>query len=388
MNIGIMVRTIEERQGIGLYTLNLLDNLFRIDPANQYYLFYKNMNFWDRYNFPNVHKVLVKMPTKLMWDQLTMPFMVKKYKLDVLFNTKFTVPFLTKCPSAMVMHGSEWYIFPKNYTYLDIKYVKMFMPFYLKKAKAIISVSDRAKYDMAKYAKGDPEKFRTIYLAYNKRFGIIEDQEILKATKEKYNLPEKFILFVGKIYPGKNIDTLVKAYAKIADKVPHKLLLVGGFRWKYDVVFDLIETLGLKDKVVFKDWVDPEELPAFYNLADVFAFPSIYESCPAPPWEAMACGCPVVTSDTGGTPEVVGDAALYVKPNDPDMIGNALLKAITDEDTRQDLIQKGFEQIKKFSWKKTAVETLEVFNKIYNESIQEIEHNSMQSTRIHFAGKK
>jgi glycosyltransferase involved in cell wall biosynthesis len=125
----------------------------------------------------------------------------------------------------------------------------------------------------------------------------------------------------------------------------------------------------LEDRVVFKEWVDPEELPAFYNLADVFAFPSIYESCPAPPWEAMACGCPVVTSDTGGTPEVVGDAALYVKPNDPDMIGNALLKAITDEQTRQDLIQKGFNQIKKFSWEKTAIETLEVFKKIYAQSV-------------------
>ncbi len=370
MNIGIMVRTIEERQGIGLYTLNLLDNLFRIDSENHFYLFYKNLNFWDRYNYPNVHKVLVKVPTKLMWDQLAMPFMVKKYKLDVLFNTKFTVPFLTRCPSAMVMHGSEWYIFPKNYNYLDIKYVKVFMPLYLKKAKVIISVSDRAKFDMVKYAKGDPEKFKTIYLAYNNRFGVIKNQQLLQATKDKYDLPDKFILFVGKIYPGKNIDTLVKAYAKIVDKVPHKLLLVGGFRWKYDVVFKLIEKFGLKERVIFQEWVAPEELPAFYNLADVFAFPSIYESCPAPPWEAMACGCPVVTSDTGGTPEVVGDAALYVKPNDPDMIGNALLTAITDEQTRQDLIQKGFNQIKKFSWEKTAIETLEVFKKIYAQSVK------------------
>ena len=135
MNIGVMVRTIEERQGIGLYTLNLLDNLFRIDSENNYYLFYKNLNFWDRYNLPNVHRVLVKIPTKPMWDQLAMPMMVKKYKLDLLFNTKFTVPFLSTCPTVMVMHGSEWYIFPKNYTYLDIKYVKFFMPLYLKKGK-------------------------------------------------------------------------------------------------------------------------------------------------------------------------------------------------------------------------------------------------------------
>jgi glycosyltransferase involved in cell wall biosynthesis len=368
MNIGIMVRTIEERQGIGLYTLNLLDNLFRIDTQNNYYLFYKNLNFWDRYKQPNVHQVLVKVPSKLLWDQVSMPFMVKKYKLDILFNTKFTVPLLTSCPSAMVMHGSEWYIFPQNYTYLDIKYVKFFMPLYLKKAKMTISVSDRAKFDMVKYAKGDPEKFRTIYLAYNDRFSVIKDKEILQATKDKYDLPDKFILFVGKIYPGKNIDTLVKAFSKIADKVPHKLLLVGGFRWKYDIVFQLIEQLGLKDKIVFKEWVAPEELPAFYNLADVFAFPSIYESCPAPPWEAMACGCPVVTTDTGGTPEVVGDAALYVKPDNPDMIGDALFRAITDEKTRLDLIQKGFNQIKKFSWEKTAVETLEVFEKIYSEN--------------------
>ena len=102
----------------------------------------------------------------------------------------------------------------------------------------------------------------------------------------------------------------------------------------------------------------------------------------------MACGCPVVTTDTGGTPEVVGNAALYVKPHDADMIAKALLKTITNENTRRDLIQKGFEQIKKFSWEKTAVETLEVFNKIYSETIQELDMDNLQSNRIHFAGKK
>ena len=365
MNIGVMVRTIEERQGIGLYTLNLLDNLFRIDSENNYYLFYKNLNFWDRYNLPNVHRVLVKVPTKPMWDQLAMPMMVKKYKLDILFNTKFTVPFLSTCPTVMVMHGSEWYIFPQNYKYLDIKYVKFFMPLYLKKANVIISVSDCAKNDMVKYAKGIPEKFKTIYLAYNKRFSVIKDKQYIKNAKKKYDLPDNYILFVGKIYPGKNIDNLIRGFAKIADKIPHKLLLVGGFRWKYDIVFELIKTLKLEDKVIIKEWVEPEELPVFYNLADVFAFPSIYESCPAPPWESMACGCPVVTSNTGGTPEVVGDAALYVNPYDPEMIGNALLKAITDKQVREDLIQKGFKQIEKYSWEKTAIETLEVFNRIY-----------------------
>jgi len=365
MKIGIMIRTIDEKQGIGIYTINLLDNLFKIDQRNEYFLFFRNSNFLGRYNqYPNVKEELVKLPGKLLWDQLSMPWMIKKHNLDILFNTKFTVPLFTQCPTVMVLHGSEWYIFPEHYSYIDIKYVKSLMPRYLKKAKLIISVSDCAKNDIIRYTGADPSKFRTIYLAYNNRFNVINNVNYLEEMRKKYDLPEKFVLFVGRIFPGKNVGNLIKAYSKITRHVPHKLLLVGGTRWKYKKDLNLINDLGLKDKVILKGWVEPEELPAFYNLADLFAFPSWYESCPAPPWEAMACGCPVVTSKTGGTPEVVGNAALYVNPSDPDDIANGLLEVLINKKLKEILINEGFKQIQKFSWEKCARETLDALESL------------------------
>jgi glycosyltransferase involved in cell wall biosynthesis len=360
MRIGMMVRTIDEKQGIGIYTLNLLDNLFQIDQRNEYVLFFRNSTFLGRYaRYPNVKEELVNLPSKLLWDQLAIPWMIKKHKVDILFNTKFTVPLLARCPTVMVLHGSEWYTFPHHYSYLDIQYVKVMMPQYLKKARLILSVSECAKKDMIKYTGADPNKIVTIYLGYNQRFRVINDRNQLNEIRKKHALPEKFLLFVGRIYPGKNIGNLLKAYSKITKYVPHKLLLVGGTRWQYRKDLHLIEDFGIRHKVIVKDWVAPEELPAFYNLADLLAFPSWYESCPVPPWEAMACGCPVVTTKTGGTPEVVGDAAMFVDPSDPKSIADGLLNVLTDNDLRELLVRKGFKQIQKFCWKKCARETLD-----------------------------
>jgi len=363
----MMVRTIDEKQGIGIYTLNLLDNLFQIDQRNEYVLFFRRSTSLGRYaRYPNVKEELVRFPSKLLWDQLAMLWMIRKHKLDVLFNTKFTVPLLARCPTIMVLHGSEWYVFPHHYSYLDIQYVKVMMPRYLKKAGLVLSVSECAKNDMVKYARADPQKILTIYLGYNHQFRVIKDEYYLNEIRHKHDLPEQFILFVGRIYPGKNIGNLIKAYSKITKYVPHKLLLVGGTRWKYRKDLNLIGDLGIQNKVILREWVEPEELPAFYNLADLLAFPSWYESCPVPPWEAMACGCPVVTTKTGGTHEVVGDAAMFVDPSDPNSIADGLLNVLTDNELRGFLVREGFKQIKKFCWKKCARETLDALMSLEN----------------------
>ena len=367
MKIGIMARTIDEKQGTGMYALNLLDNLLRIDQKNEYVLFFRNSNYLNRYDeYSNVKTELVKITHKLLWDQIAIPMMIKKHRLDILFNTKFSVPLFAQCPTAMVLHGSEWYIFPEHYSHINISYTKLMLPLYLKKAKLVISVSESAKNDTIKYARADPSKFRTIYLSYNRRFQVLEDENYLKKIRAKYELPERFILFVGRIFPSKNIGNLIKAFSKITDNVPHKLLLVGGVRWKYQKNLKLIQDLGLTNKVILKDWIEPSDLPAFYNLADLFAFPSRYESCPAPPLEAMACGCPVVTTKRGGTPEVVGDSAMFVDPDDPDDIANGILRVLTNRELKDSLIHKGYKQINKFSWEKCARETLEALEWLYS----------------------
>ena len=360
MNIGIMVRTIDEKQGIGIYTINLLDNMLSLDKENKYVLFYYNTNYFDRYSsYPSVTRELVTAGNKLLWDQFAIPRAARKYKLDIIFNTKFSVPLFSPCPTAMVMHGSEWFVYPKHYKASDIRYQKIMMKIYLKRASLILSVSDRAKLDMIKYAGGDPGKFRTVHLAANDRFMRLTDEKEFRNIKEKYGLPDTFLLWVGRIYPGKNVGALLEAFKRIMGDIPHKLMLVGGLRWDYENELRLINSPELKGRVTLLDWVDPEDLPAFYSMASAFVFPSWYESCPAPPWEAMGCGCPVVTTKGGGTPEVVGDAAYFVDPSDPRDIGEGILRVINDRELREALIIKGHEQLKKFTWEKCARETLD-----------------------------
>jgi glycosyltransferase involved in cell wall biosynthesis len=359
MKIGIIARTIDEKQGIGIYTLNLLDNLFKIDRHNQYVVFFRNQTYLDRFkDCRNVESVLIEAPGKLLWDQVAVPWAASKYDLDVLFHTKFSVPLLARCSTAMVMHGSEWFVFPHHYNFFDVVYQKVMLRFYLRKASVVLCVSERAKLDMIRHVDADPDKLRTVYLAANQRFRVIADEQRLEEARRRHELPDQFVMWIGRIYPGKNVGNLIRAYARIAKEVPHKLMLVGGFRWKYADDLRLIDTLNLSERVIVKDWVDPEELPTFYNLASAFVFPSWYESCPAPPWEAMACGCPVVTTPTGGTPEVVGDAALYVDPADVGAITDGLRRVLLDDALRADLIQKGFRNVRRFSWEKTARDTL------------------------------
>lgn len=241
------------------------------------------------------------------------------------------------------------------------------MPLYLRKAAKTIVVSDRSKDDIVKFTGVNGSKIIVVHLAAEDIFSQPIDPVFIERIKAKYGLPSQFILHVGVIYPGKNIERVIQVFAKLTEKFPHKLILVGGFRWKYDRVFNLIKELNLKDKIIMIKWVSHSELRVFYNRADLLIFPSFYESFPAPPLEAMACGCPVVTSYTGGTPEVVGDAALMVDPTSVDEIYKATVEVLEGGGTRAKLIREGLARFKKFSWEKSARKTLSVFKEIVEE---------------------
>ncbi|HEY3342008.1 MAG TPA: glycosyltransferase family 1 protein, partial [Anaerolineae bacterium] len=179
--------------------------------------------------------------------------------------------------------------------------------------------------------------------------------------KEKYHLPDHFLLWVGGISPLKNISNLLRAYAMVAGEIPHPLVMAGFLRWKFTGDLQLIDTLGLKDRVIFTNYVPPEDIPALYNLADIFVFPSIYEGFGLPILEAMACGCPVITSTTGYAPEVAGNAGLLVNPYRPEEIAAAMRTVLGNDTLRQKMIRDGLLWVKHFNWEKTARETLSLF---------------------------
>ena len=234
-----------------------------------------------------------------------------------------------------------------------------------KKYDRIIVVSEAEKKNYIKYIGTQQSKFRVINLAADKRFQVIEDCSRLQAVKNKYNLPDRFLLFVGRILPVKNIETIINAYkiAKKRKRFDHKMVIVGHKTWFFPKIFSLIENLKLSDDIIFTGPVY-DELPAIYNLAHLFLFPSFYEAFPAVPLEAMACGTPVISSNTGGLPEVVGDAALQVSPNNPNTFADAIIKILSSNKLRKSLIEKGFERTKNFSWESSANKTLDVYSEM------------------------
>ncbi len=359
MKIGVMLRAIDEKEGVGIYTQNLMDNILKIDQNNEYVLFYRNPGFLGRYaSHENVREKLVKAPNKAIWDQIKVPIEAKREGIDIIFHPKFTVPLFTKCKTIMVSHGSEWFVYPNVYKLLDRVYIRKMMPLYCNKTDLIISNSNFTKNDFINILKINENKIKTIYFGINPIFKPVDDSIFLTNIKEKYHLPEKFILYVGRIYPGKNFGSLIQAFSKIHTTLTHKIVVAGSPRWGFKNECSIIERLGLEKKVIFAGWVPQEDLVAFYNLAELFVLTSFYESFGMVVLEAMACGCPVIGPKTGAIPEIAGDAAYFINPYDPGEIAEAIENLLTSEDLRKEFIEKGFNRVRAFSWDKCAKETL------------------------------
>lgn len=370
MKIGIMLRNIGDKGGIVVYTVNILNSLFRLDAINEYVLMYRFEQDRGRLGrFPNVSEKVLPGKNKLWWDQVTVPRFARREGIDVIYNPKLSIPLFTGSKTVWVMHGGEQAVVPHVFKRLDRMYFTVANRLYARRANAIITMTQLAKNDIVELMGADPRKTYVIHESYNERCGIMQPYET-EAVKEKYGLPDRYLLFVGGITPLKNFGNLLRAYREVRDSYPHKLVAVGFKRWKFEGDLELVRTLGLQDDVIFPGFVEDEEIPAFYNMASLFVFPSLYEGFGIPALEAMACGCPVITSRTGCSREVTGDAAMLVDPYDPTDIAQAIGRCLSDERERARMREAGIERVKKFSWDKCARQTLRVFESVGGGSSQ------------------
>lgn len=360
MRIGICARTWGENGGIGVYTRSVIESILRLDSRNEYHILYADeAHLGSLPNRNRVHEVYLHARGKWMWDQWAVPRYAHREDLDVIFHTKFAIPFLARCKTAMVLHGTERFVHPEFHQTADLWFFKTVYPQYLKRASLIMAVSERAKEDIISYLGIDPVKVRVAYLATDPLFQPIADPQQLAPVRTKYNLPQRFILFAGHIYPGKNFGRVLKAFSEVRRQVDIHLVVAGGMRWKYQNDLAVLESLGLQNYVHFTGQVPQSDLVSFYNLAEATVFPSHYESFGLINIEANACGCPLVTSRTGGSPEAAGNAALYVDPLDVRDISQAIIRVLSDSDLRKDLIARGYDNAERFSWEKTARTTLD-----------------------------
>jgi glycosyltransferase involved in cell wall biosynthesis len=361
MKIGIMLRSLADVGGPGEYTRSVLNALLQLDRVNDYYLFLPDAALGERYRqFPNAHSIVLRAPSKLIFDQLCVPRAVRRYGCDVVINLKHSVPLLTGAPAIFVMHGADWLAFPQNYYFFDRLYHKVSLPLFCRKADRIISVSHDASRIAIEQLNLPPSKIATVYHGFRTDFHRVEDPERLARARARYKLPERFILYVGRIYPMKNVRGLVEAFAKLRDRIPHSLVISGIKHYKTEADFAAIDQYSLHDRVIPTGYVEEQDLPALYSMADAFVLPSLYEGFGIPLLEAMACGCPIVTSTQGSCPEVVDGAGVLVNPRDSADIAEGIYKVVTQPALAAELVRKGYQRVTQFSWEKCARETLDV----------------------------
>lgn len=365
-----MLRSIDEKGGVGVYTRNIVKELLQLDQKNEYVLFYaspSNIGLFARRS--NVTERWLRGSNKAVWDQIAIPRACRKEKIDIIFHPKFTVPLFAPCKAVMVVHGADWLV-PEQaqfYTFWDVKYMQMMLPLYFKKSSVVISVSQETTDNFNRILKLPDDKIQTIYFAPARHFKRITDPVILKTVQARYHLPEKFILTLTKRKGDnrKNLGQVLNAYTAYhkQSSEPYKLVIGGKdchlFRDEYS-----IPTEGYGKDILFPDWIDQADMPAVFSLAGLYLYPSNLEAFPIPLTEAMACGTPILTSNVNGLKEIAGDAAILMDPSDTRSIADGIAQILLDSSLRETLSRKGLERSTLFTWDLCAKNTLAVLERV------------------------
>jgi glycosyltransferase involved in cell wall biosynthesis len=377
LKIGIDISSISPpRTGIGNYTYYLLKYLLTLDKTNKYFLF-SNRAIPDRellqLNVKNSNLYYINLPPKIksiLWYYIILPTYLKKYSIDIFLSPAFFLPLKIQRQLKMitVIHDLIAQKYPQTHTRATRIIHKVFFKSSLKRADLILTVSQNTKKDLLELFSIPSSKVKVLYPGISPQFKIVKDKTLHTIIRKKYNLPDKYILFVGTIEPRKNLASLLKAfvYLKRKEKIPHKLVIVGKKGWLYNNIFKIIFSNNLRKEIILTGFVDERDLPVIYTLAEILVYPSIYEGFGLPPLEAMACGTPVIVSNTSSLPEVCGDAAYYVNPYDIRDIAKGILTVLKDKQLQQTLIQKGLTRVKFFNWEVTASKLIDIFYNLSN----------------------
>jgi glycosyltransferase involved in cell wall biosynthesis len=374
MNVGILSWMIDrKRTGVNNYLYNLIKNMIVNGKADEISLIHYEKS--DDPIYSKVNDIIIPEKPLKLTSALGIPQAVKNADIDILhvpvhwYNQITPFVFNRKIKKVLTVHDLTPILFPEMHTRETNLTWRSSFKFIKNRTNIMICVSESTKTDCVKLLNIPEKRLRVIPLSADEQYKPLKNKkQIHDELKQEYNIDFPFILFVGTLEKRKNVPTLIKSFYKLKkSKVDHKLVVVGGKGWKYTKIFDLIEELNLKNEVIFTDYVSDEYLVKLYNAADLFVYPSLYEGFGLPPLEAMACGCPVITSNTSSLPEVVGDAGIMIDPNDINSLTESMLKILTNNQLREEMSKKSLERAKMFSWKKTAKETWNVYEDVVND---------------------
>lgn len=347
--------TLGKKTGFGFYVSNLVRQLEKIDKQNDY-IFLKPETDQD-----------FSTPKRWVWDQITIPRLARKAQVDILHQPCFSTPIFYRGKVVVTIHDLISVFFGHNIPFWSRQFFGRWMPFTYRFADHLIAVSQHTKKDAIKVLGIPEEKITVIHEAADEKYQLITESNVIATIRRKYQIgDDPFILHVGTLEPRKNLPFLVRAFAlaKKDRQLPEKLVITGKKGWYYEGLFQLVDELKLNEEIIFTGYVEDDDLPAIYNAAKLFAFPSLYEGFGLPPLEAMASGTPVISSNTSSMPEVVGEAGILLPPENEQAWAEAMTRVLTDEKLWQSMREQGLAQAKKFSWSKCARETIAVYEKV------------------------
>ena len=351
--------------GSEVYIRNLVRWLDRTDKDNEYFIFInkESQGIFEPVA-PKMNVVLcpikaVNRPVRILWEQLILPFQIWRYKLDILLSAGMTAPVYCPATSVLVIHDLQFINQPQNFSIINLMFLRAIIYCSTKLADGVIAISQRVSQDIVKYYKIPLDKIAVIYHGIDHNAFFPGNKEDIARIREKYHLPEYFILYPASLLPHKNHERLFQALKIIKEREKDiKLVLIGTKDNKNNVILEKINKLGLQDDVTFLGWLPFEDVPLLYCASRVFVFPSLHEGFGIPVLEAMGCGVPVICSGIEPIKEVAGDGALFVDPYNPESVAEGVLSVLEDDQRRQGLIEKGFKRAKEFSWDKTASGTV------------------------------
>lgn len=300
------------------------------------------------------------------WTQFGLPINLywSRPKPDLFFSPTHYAPRFSPVPSVISVMDLSFLRFPELFNRSDMYQLKNWTKYSVKKAAKIVTISNSSRNDIIKTYQIPEERVQTIYPGIKQTVSLQPRVYAMNELKAKYNISDNFILFVGTLQPRKNIGRLIEAFSKIKNQESGiqnlQLIVIGKRGWLFEEILEAPAKFGVEDNVKFLEGINDDELAVFYKHALCYVLPSLYEGFGLPVVEAMKHGCPVITSNISSLPEAGGDAALYVNPEDVNDIAEKITRVVKDKDLRKELSEKGKKQAAKFSWEKTAKETLKV----------------------------
>jgi glycosyltransferase involved in cell wall biosynthesis len=351
--------------GVSVYTEQLLAHLPQAAPQNSYVAFVGP----DAPRFEGVERVETRLPTyrpevRIGWEQTGLLIESARRRIDLLHGTVNVLPAAFRKPAVVTVHDLSFLAKPRTVPRSKALYLRYAVRLSARAARRVIAVSQSTKQDLVEEFGVAPEKIDVVYPGVDERFHPLAETAKM-AFRTSLTEGRPYILHVGTIQPRKNIDVLIRAFARLKaqERIPHLLLLAGARGWMYDSVFRLVTDLGLQAEVRFADYVAPTDLPLWYNCADVFAYPSSFEGFGLPVLEAMACGLPVVTSASSSLLEVAGDAATTVEPGSDEALAQGVARILNEDGLRERLRLAGLQRVRDWTWDATARATAEVYRR-------------------------